>query len=176
MGDAGFGAEGFVVEDGGAGGFAAGAGGGGDRDKGFYGTGDGLAFADGLVDVIEEVGGVAGVEIGDFRGVDGGAAADGDEGVAGILVGEGDGFVHGEVGRLDTDAVEEAVGTVVVFERFEGGDYGREVAEVGVEVDEDGFGAEIGEVGSDFAGGSGTEADGRGGHFKCVFFEHGRLS
>lgn len=91
--DAGFGARGGEVEDGGAGGFAAGASGGGDGDEGEEGLVDGETFAEGGVDEIEEVGvRVAGVQIHEFGSVDHGAAANSEEGVWLIGLGEGDGF------------------------------------------------------------------------------------
>ena len=93
MCDAGFGTRGGEVEDGGAGGFAASAGGGGDGDEGEEGFVDWETFAEGGVDEVEEVGvGVAGVEVHELGGIDYGAAADGEEGVGLVGLGEGNGF------------------------------------------------------------------------------------
>ena len=176
VGDAGLGAEGFVVEDGDAGGFAAGAGGGGDGEEGFEGSGDGFSFADGGIDVVEEVRRVTHVEVGGFGGVDGGAAADGDEGVELAGLGEGDGVLDGLIGGFDADTVVDGAGNVVVVERLEGGDYGVEMAEG--RVNEDGYivEAEFGEIGTDFSSSSDAEADGGGGHFKSVFMLHTPIS
>lgn len=93
VGDAGFGARGGEVEDGGASGLGAGAGGGGDGDEGLEGLVDGEAFAEGSVDEVEEVGvGVAGVKVHELGGVDYGATAYGEEGVGLIGFCKGDGF------------------------------------------------------------------------------------
>ena len=55
MRDAGFGMHPDEVKHGHSGGFAAGACGGRNRDQGFERAGNGLALADGRIDVIEEV-------------------------------------------------------------------------------------------------------------------------
>lgn len=93
MSDAGLCARGGEVKDSGARGLGARAGGGGHGDEGEEGLVNGEALAEGGVDEVEEVGvGVAGVQVHELGGVDDGAAADGEEGVGGVGLNEGDGF------------------------------------------------------------------------------------
>lgn len=76
VGDAGLGALGDEVENGGAGGLGAGARGGGDGDEGLERLVDGAAVAEGRVDKVQEVGvRVRGVQVHQLGRVDDGPAA-----------------------------------------------------------------------------------------------------
>ena len=159
VGDAGLGLHVEQVEDGDAGGLAAGAGRGRDGDEWLERAGYGLSPADGGVDVVEEVGGVRGVEVGGLCGVDAGAASDGDVAVEAAVGGEGGGVLEGDVGGLDADAVEQHGVDVFGCEGVEDCADGLSACEAGVGEDHDSAGAEASHLVADLAGDAGAELD-----------------
>ena len=99
--------------------FRAGSGGGGDGDEGGASSGERLRSTDHLEEIVQ-VGLVAAV--GEHRGdalagVDGGAAADGDDSAASVGDGEGDGGLGGGGGGLAAGAVVDDGRDVLVGER-----------------------------------------------------------
>ena len=93
------------VEDRDASAFARRAEGGGAGDMRLQRAWNRPRFADRGVDVGQEIGGIGGIEVGGFRGVDGRAAAERDEAVEFAVPGEIRRRLEGAVGRLDLDGV-----------------------------------------------------------------------
>ena len=171
-GDAGLGVHRQIIEDGDAGGFAACAGRGGNGDERFQRAGNGPAFADGRVDVFQQIGGIATVQVGGLGGVHRGAAADGDEGVEIAGLRDGDGFQERFVGGLDAHAIEDRETNLVVFERLQGGGHGRQASQKGIGEDQHVLLAQVRQLRAHFARDSKTKSDGGGRHLECVFCFH----
>ena len=170
MRDAGFGAVGGKVEDGGARGFGARAGGGGDRDQWLEGFCNGLAGAEGSIDEVEERGRrKRGVEVHEFRSVDHRTAADGEECGRLVPFGKRNSVFDGGVFGLDTDVRIDFVGDVLGPEGFEGLFHRGQARHVLVGDDADASCGEVLEVHPHFFGAPRTEADARGSHFEGVF-------
>ena len=179
VGDAGFCFALDKIKNGHAGGFAAGAGGGGNGDQRLERPWNRLAATDGSVDVVEEISRVGRIEIGGLGGVDGAAAADGDERIEVALLGDGNGVVKAAVRRLALDGVEGFEVDFGLLKRLADDVAGGQVEQFGVDDQQCPLEAHVLQVHADFAGGAGAEAEVGGGkleggvelsrgHWRCV--------
>ena len=133
------------------------------------------SLADRRVHVVEEVGRrIHRVEIDGLRRVDGRTATDSDDGVEGMVAGEGNGVEKRFVAWLDAHAVVDDGGDAVGRERIERDAHRRQVAQGRVGDHERALDAQFGEVRAHFARNAGAEADGRRRHLESKVIDHRR--
>lgn len=191
VGDAGLGALGDQVEDGGAGGLGPGACGRGDGDEGLQGLVDGAAVAEGRVYKVQEVGvRVRGVQVNQFGCVDDRATSHCQERIRveglGPVYGLADAgcaesvlvFAEEEMGQglrailwLDPCLVEDFKVDALVGQCLSNLFHSRQFVDSLVSNDTDPLGAHVLEVHADFARYARSESDGRGSHLKGILLE-----